>query len=150
MNTAVRPAEPGDLAQLAGMFDGYRQFYGAAPDLALAHDFMRQRMALGDAVILLAERPSARLSGFCQLYPSYCSVEAAPIYVLYDLYVSPDARRAGVGRALLRAAAERGRADGKRRMDLMTARSNLAAQALYASEGWTSEDTFLNCSLRLD
>jgi hypothetical protein len=26
------------------------------------------------------------------MYPSFCSVEAAPIYTLYDLFVSPLAR----------------------------------------------------------
>ena len=32
--------------------------------------------------------------GFVQLYPSFCSVDAAKIYILYDLYVDASVRNA--------------------------------------------------------
>jgi hypothetical protein len=50
-----------------------------------------------ESVILVAEDERSALVGFCQLYPSFCSVEAKPIYVLYDLFVIPSARQSGAG-----------------------------------------------------
>jgi GNAT superfamily N-acetyltransferase len=77
------------------------------------------------------------------LYPTFCSVEAAPIYTLYDLFVSPQARRTGAARALLRAADAYAAQTGRVRMDLTTARTNSSAQALYESEGWVQDAVFL-------
>lgn len=84
-----------------------------------------------------------------QLYPSFCSVAAAPILVLYDLYVAPAARRQGLARGLLQAAREHGAASGAARLELATARTNLTAQALYASMGWQRDDLFLHYALSL-
>lgn len=100
-----------------------------------AEQFLRARTENGESVVLVADEGQGVLAGFCQLYPSFCSVEAGPIYVLYDLFVEPRARRRGVAKCLLAAAHTRARADGKVRMDLTTARTNLQAQALYESMG---------------
>ncbi|MBI5269070.1 MAG: GNAT family N-acetyltransferase [Burkholderiales bacterium] len=148
----LRPATPDDLPALAALFDAYRQFYEQPADRDGAYAFLQARMARGESVVLVAEedrdgRPC--LLGFCQLYPSFCSVEAAPIYVLYDLFVSPQARGGGVGRALLAAAEARAAADGKHRMDLTTARTNTTAQALYTAMGWVRDDVFLAYSRRV-
>ena len=99
--------------------------------------------------MLVAETPMHELVGFCQMYPSFCSVEAAPIYALYDLFVLPEARRLGVGRALLLAAEARAAVDGKVRMDLTTARTNLKAQSLYESLGWVRDEVFLAYNRRV-
>jgi len=69
--------------------------------------------------------------------------------VLYDLYVPPHARRCGVGRALLRAAADRAKHDGKLRVTLSTASTNLQAQALYESLGWERDNEFYVYNLSL-
>lgn len=150
MSTHIRAAAPDDLPLVAPLFDAYRQFYEQAPDLAAAKAFIQARMTKRESVILLAldgHDPEAQAIGFCQLYPSFCSVEAAPIYVLYDLFVSPHARQTGTGRALLRAAAQQARDQGMARMDLTTARTNLHAQGLYESEGWTRDEVFLTYNL---
>ncbi|HSI60971.1 MAG TPA: GNAT family N-acetyltransferase [Ideonella sp.] len=146
---AIRPATPDDLPALALLFDAYRQFYRQPADLALAARFLRERLARGESLVLLAH-PAAEpgtLLGFCQLYPSFCSVAAQPIQVLYDLFVSPAARRSGAGRALLRAAHAQAAAAGVHRLDLTTARDNRAAQALYESLGWVRDEVFLSYSL---
>ena len=138
-----------DLPGLARLFDRYRQFYEQAPDLALAQQFITDRFTRQESVVLVAETPAHELVGFCQMYPSFCSVEAAPIYALYDLFVLPEARQLGVGRALLLAAEARAAANGKRRMDLTTARTNLKAQSLYESLGWVRDEVFFAYSRRV-
>lgn len=150
MNFAIREAESHDADAVAELFDQYRQFYALAADLALSRRFIGERLAKHESVILVAaSTASPALLGFCQLFPTFCSLEAAPIYALYDLFVLPAARKAGVGRALLQAAEQRAAADGRVRLDLTTARSNTTAQALYASQGWVRDEVFLAYNRRV-
>jgi ribosomal protein S18 acetylase RimI-like enzyme len=144
----VRRALAQDLDRLAELFDAYRQFYGQPADRALAHRFLQQRVARGESVVFVAPA-NGTIEAFCQLYPSFCSVAAGPILVLYDLFVAPQARRQGLARALLQAARDFGAASGARRLELATARTNLAAQALYASMGWQRDDLFLHYALSI-
>jgi len=166
MPITVRPLQAADLPAVGRLFDQYRQFYKQPPDLTLACRFIAERFERGESVVLVAhqvdqhhvdhlmnhqvaQQASGELVGFCQMYPSFCSVEAAPIYTLYDLYVSPQARGLGAGRRLLVAAEARAAADGKVRMDLTTARTNFNAQSLYDALGWVRDDVFLAYSRRV-
>lgn len=140
--TRIREATRDDLPLLGKLFDEYRQFYKLPTDIEKAGSYLRARLAAGESVVLVAEDEAGRLVGFTQLYPTWCSLLAGPVYVLYDLYVAPSARQRGAGRALLEAATERGRRDGKLRMTLSTARTNLSAQSLYETLGWVRDDEF--------
>ena len=93
----VRQARMADLDNIAPLFDAYRQFYQQPADLALATAFIGERMREGESTVLLAEDANGQAVGFCQLYPSFCSVAAAPIHVLYDLFVAKEARSSGTG-----------------------------------------------------
>ncbi|MDT8991929.1 GNAT family N-acetyltransferase [Curvibacter sp. APW13] len=150
MTVSIRPATADDLPAVANLFDQYRQFYEQAPDAALALQFITERFARQESVLLVAQDDAGALVGFCQLYPSFCSVEAKPIYVLYDLFVTPSARKTGAGRALMQAAEARARADGKARMDLTTAKTNLRAQSLYESLGWVRDEVFYAYNRAID
>ncbi len=123
------------------LFDAYRQFYGQPSELDRVRAFLKERLAQGDSVLLIAEADGQAL-GFTQLYPSFSSVSMAPIFILNDLFVRPEARRSGVARRLLEAAAGRAREAGAIRLTLSTALTNTAAQALYASAGWQRDEVF--------
>lgn len=138
----TRLAGPGDLEGIAVLFDAYRQFYQQPPDLSLARRFIRERMQRRESVIFVAEDASGRLVGFTQLYPTFCSVRAAPTFVLYDLFVAPGGRGTGAGRALMQAAEAHAAASGAARLELSTAKTNTVAQALYESQGWTRDEMF--------
>lgn len=140
MSVAIRRAVAGDLDAVAPLFDAYRQFYAQPPDLARAREFLRQRMALGESVLWLAERDRI-VVGFAQLFAMFSSVRTARIWVLNDLYVARDARRGGAARGLLEAAARFARDDGAARIVLETARDNAAARALYRAAGWVEDDS---------
>jgi ribosomal protein S18 acetylase RimI-like enzyme len=130
------------LEVLAGLFDAYRQFYSQEPDVPAARRFLEARLNGGDSVVLLAvpeDTPETGV-GFVQLYPSFSSVSMKPIWILNDLYVLPQARRAGVARSLLEAACEMARSTGAARLRLSTAKNNEAAKALYSASGYRRVD----------
>ena len=93
-------------------------------------------------MVLLARGDDGATLGFAQLFPSFSSVRVAPIYVLNDLFVTPSARRRGVGTLLLQAVADMARASGAVRVKLSTAITNVAAQRLYEEMQWTREEDF--------
>jgi len=87
--------------------------------------------------------------GFTQLYATFCSVEAAPILVLYDLFVDAEYRRLGVGKALMNRAQAHAIDSGAARIDLETAIDNINAQQLYEALGYVRETEFYKYSLTL-
>lgn len=138
----IRTAQLQDVDLVAPLFNEYRRFYEQNSDLPLARQFIHTRLQRRESVILLAENKPGHAIGFCQLYPTFCSVDAAPIYVLYDLFVDPVARRLGAAKALLGAAEQYAADQGVRRLDLTTAKTNESAQRLYKSMGWVRDEVF--------
>ena len=136
----ISRAGPADLDALAVLFDAYRQFYGQPSDVPRARDWLRSRLRVGESVVLLARRGGAML-GFVQLYPMFSSVRTAKTWILNDLYVDAGARRQGVARRLLDAAATFARDDGATGIALETAQDNAAARALYRAAGWQEDAT---------
>jgi GNAT superfamily N-acetyltransferase len=145
----VRDAGMADLPALAALFDGYRVFYGQPSDPVRAGAFLRERLERGDSRLLLAVDADGATLGFVQLYPSFTSVGTAPIEILNDLFVAPEARGRGVARALLRRAADDARARGAVKLVLSTALDNATAKTLYASEGWVRDTQFVEFSRQL-
>lgn len=141
MTITIRQATASDVEAIAPLFDAYRQFYEQPAALALARSFIGARLANSESVIFVAEGERGMV-GFCQLYPTFCSVAAAPIFTLYDLFVAESARKSGAGRQLMLAAEDHARASGAVRLDLTTAKDNLRAQSLYASLGWVRDEVF--------
>jgi ribosomal protein S18 acetylase RimI-like enzyme len=140
MNACIRRGTVADVDAVAPLFDAYRSFYGQPPDLPRARDWLRARLQARESVVLLAES-GGRPVGFVQLYPMFSSVGTARSWVLNDLYVDASARRGGVARALLDAAADFARADGARSIVLETTLDNAPARALYRKAGWSEDQT---------
>ena len=121
--------------KIAVLFDLYRQFYHCEPDPDLALRYIRARLENGESVIFVA-MDGADAKGFTQLYPSFCSVEAVPIFILYDLYVDRSVRNGGVGAQLMNHARHYARDQGAARIDLLTQDTNKAGQHLYEKLGY--------------
>jgi len=149
MNINVRQATAHDLDTVAPLFDAYRQFYQQPSDLARSREFLRERFAHHESVILLAFNAGATALGFTQLYPLFGSVHCIRTYLLNDLFVAPHARKHGVGARLLIAAADFARANGKAALSLSTAVDNATAQRLYESLGWKRDTGFYEYHLSL-
>jgi len=143
----LRRATLSDLAALVPLFDGYRQFYRQPSDPGRAERFLRERLEHDESVIFLA-LDGAPL-GFVQLYPSFWSVAACRSWILNDLYVVPEARGRGVGRALLERARAHAEATGAGGMSLATQRDNHTAQRLYEGLDWVRDEEFFHYELPL-
>ena len=144
----IRQATVGDLDLLVPLFDAYRQFYRQPSEPERARRFLLDRFGHNQSIIFLAFADAAAI-GFTQLYPSFSSGALARIFILNDLFVTPEARRRGAGIALLQAAAEYGRRVGALRLTLSTEVTNTTAQSLYESVGWKRDNVFCTYQLTL-
>jgi GNAT superfamily N-acetyltransferase len=144
----IKRASNSDLAHLVPLFDGYRRFYRYASDIVSEHAFIRDRLVNRDSIIFIAWHEGEAI-GFAQLYPTFSSLWMTGVFVLSDLYVAENSRKLGAGRLLLEAAAQHGRSAGARYLTLETARTNLTAQSLYESCGWTRDLEFYVYELHL-
>jgi GNAT superfamily N-acetyltransferase len=139
----IKRAGPEDLDAAAPLFDAYRQFYGQRSDVAAARAFLVERLRRDESVVFLAVAlDSGEAVGFMQLYPSFSSISLRRLWVLNDLFVSPDGRRGGVGRQLLERAREWAVETQAKGLVLATGVTNNAAQSLYESCGWKRDDEF--------
>lgn len=102
MSAALVRALPHHIADVAKLFDLYRQFYEYPADAPLAEQFIRDRISNDESVIFLTLNGDSPAC-FVQLYPTFCSVQAIKIFVLYDLYVDKAFRQQGVGEQLMQA-----------------------------------------------
>lgn len=139
-DTLLRRATLDDLDAVAPLFDAYRQFYSQPSDVQRARDYLQARMTAGESVVLLAQR-DGEVVGFTQLYPIFSSVRTARTWLLNDLFVAEGARRFGVARALLDAAAAFAREQGAAGLMLETMADNAPARALYRAAGWHEDAT---------
>ena len=64
------------------------------------------------------------------------------MWVVNDLFVSPQARGQGVGAALLAFAQDWSAAEGLGYLMLETAKTNATAQSLYESQGWQRDEMY--------
>jgi ribosomal protein S18 acetylase RimI-like enzyme len=124
------------LSDVARLFDLYRQFYSSEPDIDLAREYIGDRMDNEESTIFIAVNDKSKVMGFTQLYPSFCSVDATKILILYDLYVDAGFRKRGVGEALMNRATAYARECGASRLDLLTAKTNIPGQTLYEKLGY--------------
>ena len=145
--TIIR-ATPEHLDVLVPLFDAYRVFYKAEPDPEGARAFLHERMTLDESVVFLAY-VNGEAVGFTQLYPLLASIVMRRIWLLNDLFVAPQARKFGVGRALLERAREFGIETGAQRLQLSTEVTNLTAQSVYEGHGWKRETEFYHYRLLL-
>lgn len=144
----VLSATPAEVGEVAPLFDAYRQFYGKPADVEAARRFLFARLSKGESVVFFA-RYRGHPVGFLQLYPVFSSVGLARQWILNDLFVTPEARKLGVGRVLMERSRRLGEETRANALTLETASDNVAAQRLYESLGWKRDDQFYRYSLPL-
>lgn len=138
----AQPDEAGIVAEL--LCDFNREFGTPTPPQADVEARARQLMASGDVVVLLgrsrtegsdgSDRPEA-----LALMTFRSTVWGdGPVAMLEELYVVPDRRGQGIGRAMMEAVLERARAASCPWIALLTGETDHAARNLYESVGFTN------------
>ncbi len=148
--TKIVKADISHLPEIANLFDAYRQFYEQKPDIELATRYIKARIDNNESVIYLAQDASGKGIGFTQLYPTFCSVAAQNVWVLYDLFVAHHARRQGVAEQLLTKARKLGVETKSAWLKLETGVMNKPGQALYEKQGWERDTEFHTYFLDLE
>lgn len=136
MNTSVRTAVPADADIVARMlYDFNVEFEDPAPPLAVLSPRMARLMA-GEETVVLVGGPGP--DGLAVLrFRSAIWSEGLECY-LAELYVAPDRRGHGLGRALMEAALQTARDRGADTMDIGVDEPDLPARRLYESLGFTN------------
>jgi GNAT superfamily N-acetyltransferase len=90
--------------------------------------------------------PGEHVHGICTVAVVPASLTLRTVWLVRDIYVDPDARRGGIGRALLAQVADAARAMGAHRLSLQAEATNTRALQLYAKAGFetVSEVTLLH------
>ena len=147
-NVTIAEAGLEDLNDVAFMFDQYRQFYDQDEDLELAKEFLGSHMKNHTSIIFLASF-DGRNCGFAQLYPTFCSVEASPILVLYDLFVREEYRRKGFAKLLMNATKQYASDNNFGSIELSTGKTNTQGQSLYESLGYIRDNEYYTYDLEI-
>ena len=135
-----------DLAAVSDLFNQYRQFYGSPDDPLVVRSFIAERFRQNDSVIYVAAIDD-RVVGFAQMIPKLSSSSLARDWILNDLFVVEDARRSGVGQALIEEAKAFAKAADATKLTLKTGVENTGSQKLYEGFGWTRDDRFYSYAL---
>ena len=145
----VRPGDPGWDAHV-GLFADYRAHYMQDHEPQRCDEWLRRQLEAGRYhCYLLRSGPEGRPAGMANVVVSPASIALSLYWQLRDLYVAPDHRRQGVGRALVDAVVADARAAGAARISLQTEVGNDRALALYRDAGFEVVDelTMLNLTL---
>jgi ribosomal protein S18 acetylase RimI-like enzyme len=136
----------------ASLFDAYRQFYKKKSDLKAARDFLKRRLKNRESVLFLAfseGEGQAKPVGLVHLYPTFSSLTLRRQWILSDLFVVPEARREGVGEALMNHARRLAKATDADALLLETATDNFTAQKLYERLGYKRDQEFYRYALTI-
>ena len=146
----VDSARDDDLDVLLPLMRGYCDFYEVAPPDEGLERMARTLIAAPDpeGMLLVARDDAGKPVGFAAVGWKWSSLRAARVAIMEDLFVHPDVRGTGAGRALIAACADRARDGGAPCLMWTTALDNERAQAVYDSVGAEGE-TWLEYELEL-
>jgi GNAT superfamily N-acetyltransferase len=128
-----------DAREVAGLIAEFGEWWGSAPPPPDQIASSVERIMAGDDGEFLLGAIEEEAAGVCQVRFRWSVWKSAEDCWLEDLYVREDARRSGLGRALVEAALERARERGCRRIELDVNEDNEAARALYVACGFLEE-----------
>lgn len=131
-------ADTADAAAIAQLLHDFNTDYEEfTPGPEALERRIRELLDAGEIAVLLAGDPPDGLA-LLRFRPALWT-ETLDCY-LEELYVVPDRRGRGIGRALMQAAMDVARERGAARMDLGTSEDDIAARALYESLGFTNRE----------
>jgi GNAT superfamily N-acetyltransferase len=136
-NVAIIETLPGDegFRAFAELFDRYRVHYGQPAEPKRSEAWLIEATTSGPMRAFLASVDAAP-AGICLVAICPASLSLGEFWLVRDLYVEPQSRRAGVARALLDAVRVAATERGAGRLTLQTEDDNEAALRLYEGYGF--------------
>ena len=138
MEAAIRLASAADAPAFGMLLHAFNAEFGEpTPDAETIAERAAPLIESGEVMVLFAgDGPN----GFAQLRFRPSLYTGALDAYLEELYVVPERRGQGLGRALLEAAMRHAKERGAAHIDLGTSEDDVAARALYESAGFTNRE----------
>jgi ribosomal protein S18 acetylase RimI-like enzyme len=137
----VRAAEPADAETIAAFSQALSREEGYAASALQARHVRDEGFGPSARFRALIAERGGRPVGYALFYPAYATEHAERGLYLQDLYVAPEARREGAGRALMAAVARACEADGGCYVFWNARPENHAGLAFYRAIGARQEPT---------
>ena len=141
----IEPATPGDVALVLRFIKGLAEYEGLADEVVATEEDLQESLfgpdPSAEAVIAYHDSESVGFAVFCQRYSTYLG---RPILYLEDIFVLPQWRGHGVGRALMVYGGRLAKARGYPRMSWSVLDWNEPAIEFYKNlgaqkaEGWST------------
>jgi len=129
---AIRPVAAGDRDEWFRLWQGYLDFYERALDPKISDATWRRLLdTAGPVYGLVATDEDGVLIGFVNYVLHASTWSDRPVCYLEDLFVAPDARGQGAGRALIEAVVDLAKTHGWYRVYWQTRQGNATARGLY-------------------
>jgi ribosomal protein S18 acetylase RimI-like enzyme len=136
--TEVRRADAADAEAIGRLLHDFNtEFDDVTPGPVALAERVRELLGKGELTVLVGGSGPDGLA-VLRFRPAIWTT-ALECY-LAELYVTPERRGRGLGRALMEAAIEVARAEGADHMDLGTSEDDVAARALYESLGFINRE----------
>lgn len=137
----IRTSEASDIPAIVGLLDALNRFegYDTVTDAAQLEAALFGEGRAMELAALVAQEGKNVIAALLY-YPGYDTLSASYGYHLADMVVAETHRRQGIGRALVKALAEKILAEKKQWLSLTALKRNDAACAFYTSLGMREVD----------
>jgi GNAT superfamily N-acetyltransferase len=129
----IRELASDDRSAWEPLWNGYLDFYSATLAPGTTDVTWRRLLDPAEPMFVLGAYADGRLRGIVHYILHRSTWSAGGYCYLQDLFVAPEARGLGLGRALIGAVYEKARAAGASRVYWLTHETNATARRLYDS-----------------
>jgi len=127
----IRPVGPDERAAWEPLWNGYLTFYESSVTKETSDVLWKRLHDPAEPMHLLGAYQNERLIGIAQYIFHRSCWSIGDYCYLQDLFVAPDVRGSGAGRALIAAVESEARKAGASRVHWLTKEDNHSARALY-------------------
>ena len=127
----IKPVRPDERAAWEPLWRGYLEFYETVLPPEMYDLTWRRLHDPAEPMFLLGGTVDGALKGIVHYLFHRSNWTTTDVCYLQDLFVAPDARGTGLGRALIDAVADKAREAGAPRLYWMTHETNTTARGLY-------------------